>query len=129
MKSIMQNAPSDENLPGSSAGTKTYQAIHIADGKVRQLTFQAVDLPDAQQFVAKLGCGLMGEAPLVTGQSNVVPFERPDAFDVRQTCHKLGISRSSLDRLVRRGKLSRLPDTRKILITRRSIERYLARAA
>jgi len=129
MKSIMQNAPAAEILSGSSLHTKTYKAIHVADGNIRQLTFEALDLQDARQFAAKLGLGLIGETPVIISQPNVVQFERADAFDVRQTCQKLAISRSSLNRLVKRGKLSRLPDIGKLLVTRRSIERYLARAA
>ena len=84
-------------------------------------------MEDARKFAATLGFGLIGEAPVVANQSNIVAFERPDAFDVPQARHKLGgISRSTLYRLLKRGKLSRLTDTRKVLITRRSIERYLA---
>lgn len=129
MNSIMQNVQIAGNQPASPALKKTFQAIHVAEGSIRPISFEAVDLEDARQFAAKLGFGLIGEAPVIPEQANIVAFERADAFDVRQTCQKLNISRSTLGRHLERGILSRLPDTRKILVTRRSIERYLARAA
>lgn len=120
----------DEPLvTGTAPAAKTYQALHIADAAIRKVTFEALNLEDARHFATKCGFGLQGEVPPNNGQSNVVQFERADAFDVPQTCHKLGISRSSLNRLLKRGILSRLQDTGKVLVTRRSIERYLARAA
>ncbi len=130
MKSIMQFAQPAGDQSAKSAPIKMFQAIHVAEGSIRPLSFEAVDLEDARKFAATLGFGLIGEAPVVANQSNIVAFERPDAFDVPQARHKLGgISRSTLYRLLKRGKLSRLTDTRKVLITRRSIERYLACAA
>ena len=54
----------------------------------------------------------------------------PEAFDVASACHIMGdISRTTLYRLLLRGKLERLPATRKVLVTRRSIERFCSQAA
>ena len=49
----------------------------------------------------------------------------PVALDVGSACRVLGnISRTTLYRLLVRGRLARLPGTRKVLVTRRSIERF-----
>lgn len=106
-----------------------YSAIYVDAGMIRKVTFEAENLEEARRLAAKWGFGLEGEAQPEIGR----PEERvvnPDAFDSKDSRRKLGgISRTTLYRLLARKKLSRLPDTRKVLVTRASIERYCARAA
>jgi hypothetical protein len=108
---------------------KTYSAIYLVDASIRRIRFEARDLDEARRFAIAWGFGLEGEAPEEPRAVQPDATE-PEAFDVADSCRILGgICRTSLYRLLVRGKLERLPETRKVLVTRRSIERYCSRAA
>jgi hypothetical protein len=105
-----------------------FEAIYLVDGSIRRITFEAENTEEAQRLAGTWGFGLVGEAR----EDSIAPHEKPvdpEAYDSANARQLLGgISRTSLYRLLARGKLSRLPDTRKILVTRASIDRYCARA-
>lgn len=108
---------------------KTYSAIYLVEASIRRIRFEASDPDEARRLATIWGFGLEGEAP-----EEACPRQcdaaKPEAFGVADSCRILGgICRTSLYRLLARGKLERLPETRKVLVTRRSIERFCDRAA
>lgn len=108
---------------------RRYRAIYLADSSIRNVTFEALCLDEAKRLAAGWGFGLEGEVTEEPQQPqrNAVT---PEAFDVASACRIMGdISRTTLYRLLIRGKLERLPATRKVLVTRRSIERFCSQAA
>lgn len=122
----MPNHSQSQQAPGHM--TK-YSAICADAGLIRRITFEAENLEVARRLATTWGFGLEGEAH----PESVHPEEKvvyPDAFNTKDARRKLGgISRTALYRLLVRKILRRLPDTRKVLVTRASIERYCARAA
>lgn len=53
--------------------------------------------------------------------------EPPVAFDIEKACQKLGgVKRSTIYRMLHQGRLSRIPDVGRVLITRKSIEKLAA---
>jgi hypothetical protein len=116
-------------MKSDSAVTKRYRAIFIANGSIRKITFEALCSQEAEQLARNWGCGLEGEAVEDAQVDSPRPVAK-EAFDVPSACQILGgISRTTLYRLLVRGKLERLPATRKVLVTRRSIERLCSKAA
>lgn len=108
---------------------KQYSAIRVDAGSIRRITLEAENLEEARRLATQWGFGLEGEVHPEIGcpEEKVV---HPDAFNSTDSRRKLGdISRTMLYRLLARKILCRLPGTRKILVTRTSIERYCARAA
>lgn len=81
--------------------------------------FEAPDESEAKAFAVQVGAGFEGPAirPEVNG-------EPPPAAYNEDTARRLlgGISKSTLYREIQDGKLQRVPGTRRILITRTSIE-------
>ena len=108
---------------------RRYRAIYVAEASVRNVTFEALSLEEARRLATGWGFGLEGEVT----EENSRPqcnAAAPEAFDVTSACRIMGnISRTTLYRLLIRGKLERLPATRKVLVTRRSIERFCSQAA
>lgn len=96
-----------------------YSAITIADGNIRRMWYEAPGEPEAKAFAVKVGAGF--EGPAVRPQ---VACEPPrEAYNEEATRRLLGgISKSTLYREIQDGKLERVPGTRRILITRSSIE-------
>lgn len=106
-----------------------YRAIYVVAGSIRRITFEAANLEEARRLATTWGFGLEGEAPAEISRRQEKDAA-PAAVDARTACRLLGgISRAMLYRHIARKILHRLPDTRKILVTRASIERYCARAA
>ncbi len=108
---------------------RRYRAIYLAESCIRNVTFEALCLDEAKRLVTGWGFGLEGE---VTEEPHRLKGNTvaPEAFDVASACRIMGdISRTTLYRLLLRGKLERLPATRKVLVTRRSIERFCSQAA
>lgn len=101
---------------------KRFSGIYLADGQVRRMTFEAVDLEDARQQASRWGVGVEGEVP-EGGPVKQVP---PELFNLKDTQRMLGgISRAAVYQLLTLGELERQRDTRRLLITRRSIERWV----
>jgi hypothetical protein len=116
-------------MKGDLELTKRYRAIFFVNASIRRITFEALSLEEAQRLAANWGFGLEGEVT----EDPPTESRRPlvmEAFDVASACRVLGdISRTTLYRLLVRGQLERLPATRKVLVTRRSIERFCSKAA
>lgn len=107
--------------------TRRYRAIFIINGAVRRLTFDALSPEEAEKLAATWGFGLEGEI----GDEPQTHLPRPDvkeAYDVSSACRVLGgISCTTLYRILVRRQLDRLPATRKVLVTRKSIERFCSK--
>lgn len=102
---------------------KRYMGIYIVAGTIRRMTFEATDLEDARQQADKWGVGVEGEAVDV---EPVHPTE-PTAFNLEDAKRLLGgIGRSTIYQMLYDGRLERVPGVRRVLITRRSIERAAA---
>ena len=72
---------------------------------------------------ASCNAGLQGEA----FTPNPAPADLPFAYDQRKARELLGgISRATLYNWLAVGRLERVPDTRRVLITRQSLERAAA---
>ncbi len=99
---------------------KTYSAVYVEDGGLLRMWFEAGDAEKARAFAARCGAGLEGEAARPEAGNPAIP----EAYDEETARHILGnISRSTLYRDLAVGRLDRVPDTRKVLVTRESIER------
>jgi len=86
---------------------------------MRRIFFEAIDDEEAREFCVQWGCGLEGKStrPELGGES------LPEAYDQETACRLLGgISKSTLYRELQDGKLERVPGTRRILVTRSSLE-------
>jgi hypothetical protein len=96
-----------------------YSAITIADGNIRRMWFEAPGEAEAKAFAVRVGAGL--EGPAIRPELKGDPL--PEAYNQEASRRMLGgISKSTLYREIQDGKLQRLPGTRRILITRASIE-------
>jgi len=101
-------------------GVKTFSAIRAANGRLRRLWLEATDESEAYEFCIRIGAGLEGEAlhPESAGPT------LPEAYDAKTARRLLGgISRSSLYKELILGNLERVGGTRRVLITRESLER------
>ena len=103
---------------------KRFSAVYIAGGAARRMTFEAEDLDDAKRLAAGWNVGVEGEAP----QEGVVKAALPEAYDVETSAKMLGgVSRRTIWKWLTLGRLERVPDIRRVLITRRSLEALGAR--
>lgn len=102
---------------------KRYNGIHVFNGMVRRLTFEAATPEEAQQLAAKWEVGVEGEAP----EAGAVKSALPEAYDLKTTRQLLGgVSERTVWRWLICGDLQRIPGVRRVLVTRRSIERFSA---
>lgn len=97
----------------------TYAAVRVVSGSIRRLWFEATGEPEAREFCASVNAGYEGPADR---PENNEPLPNSYPEDVARRLLG-GISRSSLYRMVIRGDVDREPGTRRLLITRTSIER------
>ncbi len=99
---------------------KTFAAFYALNGTIRRVYFEAQDDEEARALCAQWGAGL--EGPATRPETKTEPL--PAAYD-EKTARKLlgGISQATLYRWLAVGKLDRVADTRRLLITRSSIER------
>jgi hypothetical protein len=99
----------------------TFSAVHVEAGQIRRLWFQAAGEPEARELCVKLGLGYDG--PSSGPETHTTPS--PEAYDEKTTRQLLGgVSRSFLYRELVAGRLERVPNTRRLLITRSSIESW-----
>lgn len=100
---------------------KKYSGIYVAAGEIRRVVYEAKDIAEARELAAKWGVGIEGEATAFPGDS---PAPLPEAYDEKTARYLLGgISRTTLYAELATGRLQRLAGTRRVLVTRRSIER------
>jgi len=83
------------------------------------MTYQAADMAEAMALASRWGAGVTGEV-VAQGWTAEVP---PSAYPWREAARQLGgVSRSQIYAWVTLGRLKRLPETRRLLITRESVE-------
>jgi hypothetical protein len=100
---------------------KKYAGVFVTDGEVRRVIYEAKDMDEAKQMATKWDIGIEGEATAMPGDA---PPPLPEAYDAKTARYILGgISRTTLYAELATGRLERLPGTRRVLVTRRSIER------
>jgi hypothetical protein len=101
-----------------------FSAIYIDAGTVHRMTFEATDINAAKVQAEKWGVGVDGEAP---GTEESAP-PQAEAYDLATARRILGnVSRATVYRWLLLGELKRVAGTRKVLITRESIERRAGR--
>jgi hypothetical protein len=99
---------------------KTFTGIYIVGGAVRRMTLEAESIEEAKTIAASWDVGIEGESNAVAG-----PAPIPEAYDEETARMLLGkISRTSLYRMLVRGDVERLPGTRSVIVTRKSIEQF-----
>lgn len=97
-----------------------YSAVIPVSGEVRRIFFDAADTDDARRVAASCNAGLEGAA--------CIPEAIPEAFGVQKTRELLGgVSRGTIYNWLALGRLDRVPGTRRVLVTRSSIERAVGR--
>lgn len=99
----------------------TYSAVHVAHGAIRRVWFQAATEEEAKETCVRWNVGF-------EGLTERVEQEPAHAYD-EKTARRLlgGISRTSLYRELAMSRLERVSGTRKVLITRQSLERRVGR--
>jgi hypothetical protein len=99
---------------------KSYSAVFAVNGGMRRVHFDAADEAEAQATCERWGAGLEAEAQRPEIQQSPLP----EAYD-SATARRLlgGISRTSLYKELVLGHLDRVSGTRRVLITRSSLER------
>ena len=104
-----------------SLDLKKFSGVYLSEGQIRRVVFEAKDGGEAQLLAKQWGMGIEGEADAFAGE---VPPPLPEAYDEKTARHLLGgISRTTLYTELATGRLERLSGTRRVLVTRRSIER------
>ena len=99
---------------------RKFSGIFVTDGLARRMIFEAKDHDEAVKIAALWNVGVEGE----TSSMHEAPTPPPEVYDEKNARRLLGgISLSSLYRELALGQLERMPGTRRLLITRRSIEK------
>lgn len=104
-----------------SLDLKKFSGVYLAEGQIRRVIFEAKDGGEAQLLAKQWGMGVEGEAAAFPGET---PLPLPEAYDEKTARYLLGgISRTTLYSELATGRLERMSGTRRVLVTRRSIER------
>lgn len=102
-----------------SVKLRLWSAIYVANGVLHRMNFEAGNEAEAREFAIRCGAGLAGEATRSESRSEPLPV----AYDAKTARRLLGgVSRSSLYKELVLGRLERVPGTRRVLITRSSLE-------
>lgn len=108
-----------------------YSAICVDEGEIRRVWFEAADPDLAHEFCRRKQFGFDATvnafpSPAPTGE----PVPAAEAYD-GNTARRLlgGISVATLYRWLDEGKVDRVPNTRRLLVTRESLERLTRRRA
>ncbi len=109
---------------------QTYSAICVDQGTIRRVWFEAADADTARAFCLRKDLGLEGPATPVARMTpaNEEPQPEPETYDAKTACRILGVSLATLYRWLDDGRLRRVGGTRRMLVTRQSIE-LLTRSA
>ena len=100
--------------------TKSFVAVFAVAGRTRQAVFDAADIAEARETCSRWGAGLQGEAAC---HERPAFDSLPEAYEQKEARRLLGgISRSTLYRELALERLTRMPGTRRLLVTRESIE-------
>lgn len=102
----------------------TFSGIYIASPLVRRVWFEADSDEQARVFCANYGFGYEGprELPQLNASRASLAVNKKEAAQLLG-----GVSGRTVDRMLIRGELERLSNTRRVLITRSSIERHCRR--
>lgn len=116
-RQISQSAGAAHEVPVQ----RTFAGVYIHDGQVRRMTFEATNSNEAQALASDWGVGVDGEVE----RKQAAAAEVPMAFDLAAVRRILGgVSRSQIYVWLTLGRLERLPGTRRVLITRASVEKF-----
>ncbi|MFZ9725647.1 MAG: helix-turn-helix domain-containing protein [Ilumatobacteraceae bacterium] len=97
-----------------------YTAVIPVAGTLRRIWFDAESVDEAREIATRCNAGLDGEAKRPDA-------ELPVAFDEKKARELLGgISRGTLYNWVAAGRIERVWGTRRMLITRKSIEKAIS---
>lgn len=99
---------------------RSFAGLFIKDARTRRVVIEAESLEEATEIAKGWNVGITEEVVGEIAPDNVLP----EAYD-EKTARRLlgGISRSTLYAWLVTGELERVPDTRRVLVTRSSIER------
>ena len=101
---------------------KTFSGIYVRGGSVRRITLEAETTLEAQEIAAVWNVGIEGETAELTAAAAATAVP-PEAYDLVTARRLLGnVCRSTVYNLLAVGDLERVPKTRKVLITRKSLE-------
>ena len=130
-KQGLEEADVSRMVASAPAPLAKYSAQYIAaDASIRAIEFEAKGPEDARAFAATHGFGLVATPPVAADRlQKSTGTEEPAAYDLKKAQWLLGgASRTTIYRLRARGQLKQLKGTKKILITRASIQAYCAAA-
>jgi len=95
----------------------------VCDGTLRHVTYEAADESEARAIAKKWDIGFAGEA----AAEPVIKSTEPEAFCLEDAQQMLGgVSRATVYRWLDNGRLQRVRDTRRVLITRKSVMQLVA---
>lgn len=105
----------------ADSALKKFSGIYVAAGEIRRVVYEAKDITEAKLLASKWGVGIEGETVAFSGES---PPPLPEVYNEKTARYLLGgISRTTLYAELATGRLQRIAGTRRVLVTRRSIER------
>lgn len=111
---------------GKDKPSPYFSAVFIHDSQVRRMRFEAADIDEAKALAARWGAGVEGEVNMDPSDAPEVPA----AYNLTKARQMLGgVSRSQIYVWLTLGQVERLPGTRRVLITRESIEKFQRRKA
>jgi len=104
-----------------------FRGSFVSTGEIRRVLFEARDLNEAIELAHSWNVGVEFEVPGGWGGYESKPEAECEAYSLKEACRLLGgVSPITVYRWVVQKKLDRVPATRKVLITRRSIQRLVA---
>lgn len=114
------------NQQPESCALSTFAAVYIESGRILRLWFEAPDETAARAFCLRCNAGYQGPSA-----GPALPKAAPvaEAYNAKTARAMLGgVSAMTLYRWIALGELDRVQGTRRLLITRSSIERKCGKA-
>jgi hypothetical protein len=114
-------------IPGSepllNSHLPTFLALRIDAGKIRRVWFEADGAEPAQEICLRFGLGFAGPANPPRDPAQQIP----EAYDIKAAGRLMGgVGRTTIYKELVLGNLERVAGTRRVLITRKSLERRCA---